>query len=281
MRSSLQLTRICRRTAAPRGIVISAMLACTALCTVGCGSGFNSAGLDVKPDSGSAQVGGVKINGVVVVTDPVTRNAEVVAAVANTGTRPAQLVSVIANGLSATVSPALAAAPQFAGLPAQNVTIAGDTVTIGGGSAVSFGQPARPELEVSGGSFKPGRITRVEFGFAGLGQVGVNVLVMANTGLYRDYNPNGPNPNNPISPAGPGGAAASASSTSSPSALSASSPSPSANLTSSPSAAQSAASIPSASPLSTASSSAGSTVAKASTTLAHTPHLHGSREPRP
>jgi hypothetical protein len=253
----------------------------TALSAFGCGSGFNEASLQVKPDLGSAQIGSQKINGVVVVADPATGDAEVVAAVANTGLGSSRLVSVTADGLTATVRPAISASP-LAGLPGNNVTLMGNTVTIDGGSSVSFGQPGRPALEITGGSLVPGHNTQVEFGFADLGQTTVNALVMSDTGLYKSYN---------LSPAQGPSASPSSSVRSSPSATASAgasaSPAASSNAVASPSVSASPGPSASATPVAatisasaTASNPAYGAPAKASTTQVRTPHLHGAREPR-
>lgn len=162
------------------------------LCTAGCGAGFNSASLEVKPDSGSAQLGSLRINNVWVVVDPATGNAEVIGAVANTGRSPEQLVSVAAAGKPATVHPA-AHAPNALPLPEGSVQVVGNTVTIAANSSVSFGQPGRPELEIPGAAFLPGRFTSVDLGFANAGHASVSTLIMPNTGLFENYDPNGVN----------------------------------------------------------------------------------------
>src|ERR1051326_8512171 len=118
------------------------------MCVAGCGAGFGSSSERVVPNSGSALLGSLRINGVVVVMDPATRAAEVVAAVANTGSGPDQLVSVTAGGSSAMVRPATSTSP-LVGLPGNSFTVAGNTVTIPSGSAVSFGQPGRPSLQIA------------------------------------------------------------------------------------------------------------------------------------
>lgn len=164
------------------------------------------------------------------------------AAVANTGSGSGRLVSVTAGGSSVTVRDATSTSP-LAGLPGNDVTIAGNSVIIPGGSAVSFGQPGRPSLRIADSSVVPGHFTRVEFGFAGIGQTAVNALVMSNTGLFDSYNLLSPSP----------------------------SPSPRSR----------AASNPSASPTVTATAAPTTTAAaKTSTELVLTPHPTGSREPR-
>lgn len=186
MSSPLPPTRI-RRAGAARGLAVCTVLIGAALCAAGCGAGFNASSQRVVPNSGSALIGGLRINGVVVVMDPATRDAEVVAAVANTGSGPDRLVSVTAGGSAATVRPATSTSPLDA-LPGIDVTVAGNTVIIPSGSAVSFGQPGRPSLRISDSSMVPGHFTRVEFGFAGVGQTSLNALVMPNTGLFDSYN---------------------------------------------------------------------------------------------
>jgi hypothetical protein len=158
----------------------------------GCGAGFNAASLNVRPNSGSAQDGSLKINNVWVIVDPATGNAEIIGAVANTGRSADHLVSAAAGGQTATVRPATPAAAG-AVLPNYGVTVSGDTVTVGGRSSVSFGQAARPELEIAGSSFRPGRLTQVDLDFANAGPVAISAQIMSNTGLFAEYDPNGPN----------------------------------------------------------------------------------------
>ena len=246
MSSPLPPTRI-RRARVPRGLSVCTVLIGAALCAAGCGAGFNASSQRVVPNSGSALIGGLRINGAVVVMDPATRDAEVVAAVANTGSGPDRLVSVTAGGSSATVRPATSTSPLDA-LPGVGVTVAGNTAIIPSGSAVSFGQPGRPSLRISDSSMVPGHFTRVEFGFAGGGQTSLNVLVMPNTGLFDSYN---------LGPT----ASATPSQSASPSA--GPSPSPRSRTGSNPSA-----------------SPTGTVTAKTSTTLVLAPHPTGSREPR-
>lgn len=162
--------------------------------TAGCGAGFNAASLDMTPRSGAARIGSFRINNVWVVMDPVTRNAEIIGAVANTARRPQsdQLLSVTADGMPATIRPA---APEAiaAALPKEGVSISGNTVTIAGGSAISFGRPGRPGLEISNVPFTLGHLTQVEFEFAQAGRATVTTLIMPPTGLFAHYNPNGEN----------------------------------------------------------------------------------------
>jgi hypothetical protein len=167
-----------------------AALSLVGLLAAGCGAGFNAASLDVRPNSGAAQDGSLKINNVWVVVDPGTGNAEVLGAVANTGSAADRLVSAAANGLRATVrpaSPAAGAAPQE-----QAATVAGGEVTIEGGSSVSFGQPQQPQLALAAGpGFLPGNLARVSLDFAAAGPVTTTAEIVSNTSLFAQYDPNG------------------------------------------------------------------------------------------
>lgn len=189
------------------------------LLAAGCGAGFNAASVAVRPNGGSGQNGIIKVNNVWVVLDPATRNAEVIGAVANTGRAPDRLTSVKAGGETATVRPATPAPPGVA-LPLRGITVEGDSVLLAGGAAVSFGRPGSPELEIPSTSFATGRFTRVELDFQRGGTVSMNALVMANTGLFAEYDPNaanpvtGPTPTPSTSGAAPSGSASASASTS-------------------------------------------------------------------
>lgn len=177
-----------------RAAAALAGLACLGF-TAGCGAGFDAQSLNLSPRSGTARIGNLRINNVWVIMDPVTRNAEIIGAVANSARRSNsdQLLSVTADGERATLRPA---APEAiaAALPNRGVSISGNTVTIAGNSAVSFGRPGRPELEISGVPFTLGHFTKVDFDFANAGRATVTTLVMPPTGLFADYDPNAPNP---------------------------------------------------------------------------------------
>jgi hypothetical protein len=165
----------------------------TGVLATGCGAGFNASSVAVRPNSGTAQNGILKVNNVWVVVDPATRNAEVIGAIANTSRSADRLTSVKAGGLPAVVRPATPL-PIDLGRPVLGVTVEGDTVLLAGRAAVSFGEPGGPELELPDAPFGPGRFTRVEMDFQLGGPVSMNALVMANTGLFAQYNPNGANP---------------------------------------------------------------------------------------
>lgn len=174
------------------GLIAAALLALPL--AAGCGAGFNAASQNVRPNSGSGVDGKLLINNVWVVLDPATGNAEVIGAVANTGVNSDRLTSVQASGTTATVRAPSPAAVAAAPLPLRGVAVVGDTVSVAGGASVSFGRLGRPELEIAGGSFVPGRVSQVTFDFATAGPVTMNALIMPNTGLFAEYDPNAGNP---------------------------------------------------------------------------------------
>jgi len=189
------LPRSRRSVVRRRSLSAAALLALGGAFAAGCGAGFNAESLGVRPNTGTAQVGSLKVNNVWVVVDPATGNAEIIGAVANTGTSADQLVSAKAGGLPATVRPAAPAVVSVsAALPNPGISVRGDTVSIASGAAVSFGRAGRPELEIPASSFSPGRITRVDLDFAHAGSTTVTAQIMPNTGLFKEYDPNGVNP---------------------------------------------------------------------------------------
>lgn len=178
-----------------RSLSAVALLVLGGAFAAGCGAGFNAESLGVRPNAGTAQVGSLKVNNVWVVVDPATGNAEIIGAVADTGTSADQLVSAMAGGLPAMVRPAAPAAISVsAALPNPGITVHGDAVNIASGAAVGFGRAGGPELEIPNSSFSPGRITRVDLDFAHAGSTTVTAQIMPDTGLFKEYDPNGVNP---------------------------------------------------------------------------------------
>lgn len=191
-----------------------------AVVTAGCGAGFNAASLVVRPNAGAAQDGSLRVNNVWVVLDPATGNAELIGAIANTGRTDDRLTSAKAGGFAATVRPAVPT-PAAVALPVEGVTVEGGSVLFAGGSSASFGRPGGPQLELRDTGFSIGHFTRVELDFERAGPVAMNVLIMPNTGLFAEYDPNG------ISAAGSSPTASTPSASGSASASPSPSPSPS------------------------------------------------------
>jgi len=209
------------------GLATVAVLAVVGPLAAACGAGFNPESEEVKPNAGAGALGALKVNNVWVIADPATGNAEVLGAVANTGTDSASVESVDVGGTSGQIHQAAdSAAP---GAQAAAVT----TFSIDPGQSVSFGEQGEPQIELPGAALTPGTLTQVTFSFGGAGSVTVTAQVESNSGLWAGYDPN-PAAASPSSgasataspsagsssSAGAGGAGSSASSSASPSASS-------------------------------------------------------------
>jgi hypothetical protein len=194
-----------------------------------CGAGFDSASLVVKPNAGAGEVSTVRINNVWVVVDPSSGAAEVIGAVANTGSADLSWPSVQVAGSSAQIQ-----TPQSTDAAGSNIA----TVSSGipAGQAVSFGEQGQPEIQLADSSLTPGNLTQVTFSFGSVGNVTITAQIESNTGLFADYNP-------VAAAAVPGGTSSSASAT----PLGSASASPSGSATSSASASDSASATASAS----------------------------------
>jgi hypothetical protein len=207
------------------GLATAAVIAVVGPLAAACGAGFDPASEDVKPNAGAGTAGALKVNNVWVVADPSTGNAEVLGAVANTGTGTASVQSVEVNGVGGQFFQAADSASPGAG--ASGVT---SSPVIDPGQSVSFGEPGEPQVELAGSALHPGDLAQVVFSFGGAGSVTITAQVEANAGLWADYDPNAavasPSPSASPSPRGSSsagvgaGSSASASASASPSASS-------------------------------------------------------------
>ena len=218
---SLSTTR--RSTPARRGragLAVAAVLAVVTPLAAGCGAGFDSAALIVKPNSGAGTVGAVKINNVWVIVDPATGAAEVIGAVTNTGSTDLSWPSVQVDNITAQIQPPSSATP-----------VAGSAASTSGipaGQSVSFGEPGQPGVMLSDSSLAPGNLTQVTFSFGSVGNLTITAQIQRNTGLFAAYNPD--------AVSGVPGAGTSPSASASAGASSSASPSASASATASASA---------------------------------------------
>ena len=176
-----------RRTAAPlrgRKLAAAASLLLAVPLAAGCSAGFNDASQQINPNSGAGSVGSIKVNNVWVVIDPTTGNAEIVAAVANTGQSTDTLERVTATNVPATVS------GKDGSEATTGISVSGNSVTIPGGQSVSFGQSAEPVLELADADFAPGLLSQITFTFEQAGSVTVTAQIQPDNGLFKEYNPN-------------------------------------------------------------------------------------------
>ena len=187
--SSLHSLRSTTRRSTPSrrgraGLAVAAVLAVVTPLAAGCGAGFNEAALIVKPNSGAGTLGAVKINNVWVIVDPSSGAAEVIGAVANTGSTDLSWPSVQVDSISARIQPAFSS-----GSGAGAGSSIGTAATIPAGQSVSFGEPGQPLIQLSDSSLTPGNLTQVIFSFGSVGNVTITAQIQSNTGLFAAYNP--------------------------------------------------------------------------------------------
>ena len=186
-----------RGTAAPqrgRGLAATAGLLLAVPLAAGCGAGFNAASQQVKANSGAGSIGAMKVNDVWVVVDPTTGNAEIVGAVANTGTSTDSLVSVSATNLPATLTGTDASSATT------GISVSGSSVAIPAGQSVSFGETGQPALGLSDANFQAGLLSQVTFTFAQAGAVTVTAQIQPDTGVFAGYSPDSAVPPKPTTP---------------------------------------------------------------------------------
>jgi hypothetical protein len=207
--SSLHSPSTIRRSTPSRrsraGLATAAVVAVVAPLAAACGAGFNSAALDVKPNAGAGSAGAVKVNNVWVIVDPTTGNAEVIGAVANTGTTAESVTGVQVGDTGAQIR-----------LPSGPIVDA-DNYSIDAGQSVSFGEQNQPVIAVAAASLTPGKLTPVSFSFGDSGSVTVTAQIQSDAGLWAGYDPNAANTISPALAPAPG-AGVSASASASPSA---------------------------------------------------------------
>lgn len=242
--SSLHSPSTTRRSAPSRrgraGLATAAVLLTVAPLATACGAGFNSASTQVKPNSGSGSTGALKVNNVWVVVDPSSGNAEVIGAVANSGSTDVSWPDVQVDGAPARIVPASASgaaggsssSSSAGSVSAGSVSAATSSATgIPAGESVQFGQPGQPQVELPGSALTVGQLTQVTFSFGGSGSVTVTAQIQSNTGAFAEYNPNPASP----SPSPSASVSASASATTSPGASAGAASSASASASASPS----------------------------------------------
>ncbi|HEU5332987.1 MAG TPA: hypothetical protein VFU73_09490 [Actinocrinis sp.] len=175
-----------RRRRSIRGLAAAAVLLAAAPLAAACGAGFTSATQYVKPNGGSGASGPLLINNIWVVVDQRTNYAQVIGAVANTGTSLARVTGARASGV-----PALVTGDVASGTPACNRTVvAAGSVVVPPNRSVGFGRPGCPQLSLLGGiRFRPGRVASVTLTFAQSAPLTVNAQIVSDTGLFTEYRP--------------------------------------------------------------------------------------------
>jgi copper(I)-binding protein len=166
-----------------RGALAASAIAFSIAALSACGAGDNAQTLEVKPDNAETRVGDIKLQNVVVITQPSTEAsgetkgpAVVSATVFNAGDKPQTLDSVsVDGGGSGKITPAKGKG---------KVTVpAHGSVVIGGKGNASA---AVSEL---GASVKNGNAQKVTFTFSSTGDVSVRAFVVPSDSYYSKWGP--------------------------------------------------------------------------------------------
>ncbi|WP_105974769.1 DUF461 domain-containing protein [Streptomyces geranii] len=175
-----------------RGALAASALAFSVATLAGCAAGNNAQTLEVKPDNAATTVGDIKLQNVVVITQPEmesTGPAVIAATVFNTGIKPQTLesITVPGTGKTAELTPA----------KGKDLTIpAGGSLIIGGADNASAVLPSSRE------AVKDGNAQKVTFTFSSTGDVSLRAFVVPAESFFASWGPT-------EVPAVPGGASAS------------------------------------------------------------------------
>jgi len=169
-----------------RGLAAAAVLLAAVPMAAACGAGFTAASQNVRPNSGAGSTGALLVNNVWVVVDQRTNYAQVIGAVANTGTAADRVTGARASGV-----PALVTGAVTSGVDACNRTVvAAGSVIVPPNRSVGFGRPGCPQLSLLGGiRFRPGRVASVTLMFGQAAPLTVNAQIVSDTGLFTEYKP--------------------------------------------------------------------------------------------
>ncbi|MGW0330483.1 copper chaperone PCu(A)C [Streptomyces sp. NPDC003011] len=173
-----------------RGALAAAAIAFSIASLAACSAGNNAQTLQVKPDNAATTVGDIKLQNVVIITqpDPEAEGPAVISAtVFNGGSRAQTLESVSVEGAgTAEITPAKGK---------------GELTVPAGGSVVLGGQGnASATLNQLGESVKDGNAQKVTFGFSETGEVSLRAFVVPAESYFSSWGPT-------EIPAAPGGSA--------------------------------------------------------------------------
>lgn len=192
-----------------RGARAASALAFSVATLAGCAAGNNAQTLGVKPDNAATTVGAIKLQNVVVITQPElesTGPAAVSATVFNTGDAPQTLESITVSGTGKTA--------ELKPATGKDLTIpANGSLIIGGANNASAVLPNSRE------AVKDGNAQKITFTFSKTGDVSLRAFVVPAEGFYASWGPT-------EAPEVPGGATTSASPSGEPATSGSPSPTP-------------------------------------------------------
>ncbi|MEU0674990.1 DUF461 domain-containing protein [Streptomyces sp. NPDC006172] len=178
-----------------RGALAASALAFSIATLAACGAGNDSQTLEIKPDNAATSVGDIKLQNVVVITQPdpeSTGPAAVSATVFNGGDKPQTLDSISVDGVSQ---------------PVEIKPAKGESkVTVPAGGSVVIGGKDNASAVVSGSdeAVRAGNAQKVTFTFSQTGEVGLLAFVVPAESYFSEWGPSD-------IPSAPGGAASPAS----------------------------------------------------------------------
>lgn len=169
-----------------RGLAAAAVLLAAAPLAAACGAGFTADSQSVRPNAGAGISGPLRINNVWVVVDQRAAYAQVIGAVANTGTAADRVTGARASGVRALVTGEVSSTA----IGCVRTVVAAGSVVVPPNRSVGFGRPGCPQLSLLGSiRFRPGRVATVTLMFARAAPLTVNAQIVADTGLFTEYKP--------------------------------------------------------------------------------------------
>ncbi|SES47756.1 hypothetical protein SAMN04487983_106526 [Streptomyces sp. yr375] len=163
-----------------RGALAASAIAFSIASLAACGAGNDSQTLEIKPDNAATSVGDIKLQNVVVITQPdleSTGPAVISATVFNTGKTAQTLDSITVDGTgkSAELKPAKGKG---------KLTVpAGGSVVIGGANNASAVLPSSRE------AVRDGNAQKVTFTFSDTGEVSLRAFVVPSESYFSSWGP--------------------------------------------------------------------------------------------
>ncbi|MFJ1810149.1 MULTISPECIES: DUF461 domain-containing protein [unclassified Streptomyces] len=186
-----------------RGALAASAIAFSIASLAACGAGNDSQTLEIQPDNAATSVGDIKLQNVVVITQPdleSTGPAVISATVFNSGDKPQTLESItLDGGKSAELKPA--------GGKGELTVPAGGSVVIGGANNASA------VLSSSREAVKDGDAQKVTFTFSDTGEISLRAFVVPAESYFSKWGPSdiptaAQSPSGSASPSASGSAAA-------------------------------------------------------------------------
>ncbi|UIX33006.1 DUF461 domain-containing protein [Streptomyces sp. GQFP] len=162
-----------------RGALAASALAFSVATLAGCAAGNNAQTLEIKPDNAATSVGDIKLQNVVIITQPElesTGPAAVSATVFNSGTTAQTLESITVPGTGKTAELTAAKGGSLS-IPA------GGSLVIGGANNASAVLPSSRE------AVKDGNAQKITFAFSETGDVSLRAFVVPAESFFSSWGP--------------------------------------------------------------------------------------------